>query len=56
MLPNKYDPDDDLMCGAKAALGGAGEAAGRQPGRQALPHQPQPDQSAGSVRLQLGEV
>ena len=28
MLLNKYPPDDDLMCGgAKAALGGAGEAA-----------------------------
>ena len=30
MLLNKYDPDDDLMCGAKAALGAAGEPALKQ--------------------------
>ena len=32
MLLNKYDPDDDLMCGAKAALGAAGEPALKQVG------------------------
>ena len=33
MLLNKYAPDDDLICGgAKAALGGAGEAALKQVG------------------------
>ena len=31
LLFKKYDPDDDLMCGAKAALG-AGEAALKQVG------------------------
>ena len=30
MLLNKYDPDGDLMCGAKAALGAAGEPALKQ--------------------------
>ena len=32
MLLNKYDPDGDLMCGAKAALGAAGEPALKQVG------------------------